>query len=324
MSELFRTGAAAVLMALLIPVLVLTVKGRLKETEIPPVLPAETAETVTEPVTEKRSWDAQQTVLLSVDGVQQELPLAEYLVGVLAGELPQGFEPAAIAAQAVAARTFTLRSMEQGKHGGYLCSDAACCQAWTPDVDDQWRAVLEDAIALTDGQVLCYEGELIEALFFSCSGGRTESAVAVWGGEVPYLVAVDSPGEEEAPRYSGEVRCSGADFRSIVMDAHPEAMLSGTPENWLGQVTYTDGGGVDAIEVGAVSIPGTQMRKLFGLNSTNFMLTFEGEKFVFRTLGFGHRVGMSQYGANAMAQDGATWQEILEHYYPGASLLAQS
>ncbi len=329
MEKLIRTGLQAALTAVLIPVLVLTAVGAMRggepteqtaEQEHTEAVAVETAaESVSQPE-RQLVWDAQQTVQLQTADGMRQLPLDEYLVGVLAGELPRSFESAAIAAQAVAARTFTLRQMSGGKHGVWLCSDASCCQAWTEEIDEDWRMELEAAVAQTDGQVLSYEGQLIEALFFSCSGGRTEAAVAVWGGEVPYLIPVDSPGEEAAPRYSGTVRCTAAEFRETILKARPEAFLSGPPEGWLGQTVYTEGGGVASLEVGDATIPGTELRSLFGLNSTCFTLRLEEGMFIFETLGFGHRVGMSQYGANAMAQAGESWQTILAHYYPGTEL----
>lgn len=325
MKKLIRMAFLAALTAILIPVLMLTAVEALREPE--PVKTAAESTMTAQPEQEQPpeaepegSWDAQQTVVLQTAEGRLELPLNEYLVGVLAGELPQSFEPAAITAQAVAARTFTLRQMADGKHGGWLCDEAACCQAWTECAEGEWRTMLEGAVAQTDGQVLCYEGELIEALFFSCSGGRTEAAVAVWGGDVPYLVSVDSPGEERAPRYCATVCCSAAAFRNTVLAQYPEAGLSGLPENWIGSAEYTDGGGVEWLKIGETAIPGTVLRRLFGLNSTCFTLRLEGDEFVFETLGFGHRVGLSQYGANAMAQAGADWEQILAHYYPGTKL----
>jgi len=323
MERLIRTGLLAALAALLIPLLVLTAFGAVgsaeEPTETPPMEP-EMFEIITVEQEEPVSWDAAQTIRLHTPQGPRELPLSDYLIGVLAGELPRGFEPEAIAAQAVAARTFSLRQMSGGKHDGALCSDAACCQAWVETVDSDWAAELGQAVAATDGQVLCYDGKLIEALFFSCSGGRTEAAVEVWGGELPYLIPVDSPGEESAPRYSGKVECSAADFRERVLNACPEAFSSGTPETWLGQVSHTAGSGVSSMDIGGTAIPGTTLRRLFGLNSTNFTLTLTGETFTFETRGFGHRVGMSQYGANAMAQNGAEYADILAHYYPGTEL----
>lgn len=329
MKSLIRTGVFAALTALLTPLLILTAVGAMKRPETaqkpqPTHMAVDRFGTSVgnpqENPAEKKTYDARQTVRLLTENGVRELLLSDYLVGVLAGELPRSFAAEAVAAQAVAARTFTLRQMTGGKHDGALCSSPSCCQAWNETVEEAWAAELSAAVAATDGQVLCYEGELIEALFFSCSGGRTEAAVAVWGGDVPYLIPVDSPGEEAAPRYTGLVQVSAADFRETILGAYSDAFLSGPPEAWLGQAVQTEGGGVATLEIGGIPIPGTKLRSLFGLNSTNFILRPEGECFVFETLGFGHRVGMSQYGANAMAQNGAKWGEILAHYYPGTEL----
>lgn len=338
MQKLVRTGVYAALAALLIPLLLLSAVGAMRGDAAAEEKPAvetnraPTTPTNVEPVSLQETptgYDARQTVRLLTDTGAQTLTLADYLIGVVMGELPASFADAAVAAQVVAARTFALRRMEDSKHDGSLCADAACCQAWIPpeqaaaalgEVYEPWLSRVSAAVAETDGQVLTYDGKLIEAAFFSCSGGRTEDAVAVWGGDVPYLVAVDSPGEEAAPRFSGAAEWTAADFRAAILTVCPDAMLSGTPETWLGEAVRTDGGGVASLEVGGQAIPGTVLRTLLGLNSTNFTVTIQEDLLRFETLGFGHRVGMSQYGANAMAADGATYAQILTHYYTGAEL----
>ena len=166
--------------------------------------PAESENTTTQALA-----DAKETVLLETEEGTLSLPLDEYLTGVLLAEVPAGFALEAMKAQAVAARTYTLRQMAASRHAnGALCADSTCCQAWMSldrageklgASSETLLETLRQAVHETDGQVLCYDGQLIEATYFSCSGGRTEDAVAVWGTDVPYLQAVDSPGEEAAP-----------------------------------------------------------------------------------------------------------------------------
>jgi stage II sporulation protein D len=165
---------------------------------------------------------------------------------------------------------------------------------------------------------------LIDAVFFSCSGGRTESAVAVWGGEVPYLQAVDSPGEEDASAYVDTLRVSTEEFCRTLEALSDEIDLSGAPDTWVGETTLTDGGGVDTIEIGGVALEGTRLRSAFGLRSTKFELSVDETEACFTTFGFGHRVGMSQYGANAMAKNGASYDEILRYYYQGIDIVTLS
>lgn len=250
-----------------------------------------------------------------------ELALDAYLQRVLLGEMPISFEKEALKAQAVAARTYTAKAMAGGKHGGKLCTDSTCCQAFcdaaafasfTPE--EREKAV--DAVRETDALVLTYDGALIEATFFSCSGGRTEDAVAVWGTDYPYLRSVESPGEEAA-KYDTDSRL----VSKRELETALEITLSDNAASWAGAVQLTSGGGVETIELGGKRFLGVYLRKALGLRSTAFTVTPEGDALRFDTRGYGHRVGLSQYGANAMAADGADFREILRHYYPGTALL---
>lgn len=262
--------------------------------------------------------------VLQGDGTVKEMELDEYLVGVVLQEMPSEFELEAQKAQAVVARTYALRRYTDApKHeGGAVCTDAACCQAYISPEDyiasgGSQGAVdkAREAVTATSGKVLTYNGALIEATYFSCSGGRTEDAAAVWGADVPYLRAVDSPGEEGAAHFTDTVTFSGEEFAACL-----GATLSGSPASWLGEVTYTDGGGVDTMVIGGVTYKGTTLRQSLGLRSTAFTMTATGDHIVVTTKGFGHRVGMSQYGADAMAVAGSGYDAILSHYYPGTSL----
>ena len=150
---------------------------------------------------------------------------------------------------------------------------------------------------------------------FSCSGGSTEAAAAVWGTDVPYLQAVDSPGEQDAAPYASTVTCSPAEFAETLGLA-----ADGDPAGWLGGTSYTAGGGVDTCTIRGQAYAGTRLRQLFGLNSTRFSLRYADDVFRFDVRGYGHRVGMSQYGANAIARLGFGYQTILRYYYRGAKI----
>ena len=265
------------------------------------------------------------TVLTVVNraGNLQQMDLREYLVGVVLAEMPASFESEALKAQAVVARTYTRKRMEAGKHGqAAVCMDSGCCQGWRSWEDylaqgGKQSAVekVRAAVADTDGLVLRYEGRLIDATYFSCSGGVTEDAVAVWGQDVPYLKSVQSPGEEEAPRFSDSVTFSPGDFAGKL-----GLSAAGDPGSWFGTVTYTAGGGVETMVIRGKRFSGTQLRSKLGLRSTAFEIQVSGDKITVTTRGFGHRVGMSQYGAQAMAQSGSSFSEILAHYYTGTEL----
>ena len=260
--------------------------------------------------------------VLQSDGTVCNMELEDYLVGVILGEMPLSFDIEALKAQAVVARTYTLRRATAGKKHtqGIVCVNSACCQAYcSPEAfavnggEDLLKA--KTAVSATAGQVIIYNGALIEATYFSCSGGRTEDAVAVWGEDIPYLQAVDSPGEESAAHYTDTVRFTGTEFaRRLGLS------LTGNPAVWLGQVSYTDGGGVDTMTIGNIVFKGIELRQKLGLNSTSFSVTVVGDTVEIVTKGFGHRVGMSQYGAEAMAVGGSDYRDILTHYYPGTSL----
>jgi stage II sporulation protein D len=169
-----------------------------------------------------------------------------------------------------------------------------------------------EAVSATSGYVLTYEGKPIEATYFSCSGGSTEDAVAVWGADFPYLRAVESPGEEAAAHHRDMLA-----FSRWELEKKLGVTLTG---QWLGKITYTACGGVDAICIGGKTFTGKEIRTLLNLRSTAFSIKTEGEEIVIITKGYGHRVGMSQYGADAMARGGSSFAEILAYYYPGTSL----
>lgn len=259
--------------------------------------------------------------VLMPDGSVEQMVLDDYITCVLLAEMPSEFETEALRAQAVAARTYTLKRQQAGnKHeSAAVCTESSCCQAYCPKEDflasgetEEAFNKMNEAVKSTAGQVLTYDGALIEATYFSCSGGRTEAAVAVWGSEVAYLQAVDSPGEENASHYMDTVSFTLQEFADKL-----GVELSG---NWLGKITYTAGGSVDTIMIGSQQFKGTQMRQKLGLRSTAFAIAPVGDKVTITTKGFGHRVGMSQYGAEAMAVQGMTYDEILAHYYPGTTL----
>lgn len=266
-----------------------------------------------------------EVVVLMSDG-QAQLDMQTYLTGVLLAEMPVDFSEEALKAQAVVSRTYALRRNSLGnKHPqGAVCTEPSCCQAYRAIEDflskggtEEMLKKVSQAVELTDNQVLTYNGALIEATYFSCSGGRTEDAVAVWGTEIPYLQSVDSPGEESATHFVDTAEFEAAEFASLL-----GISSQGPAVNWLGAMTYTDGGGVDTMVIAGKMFSGTEIRQKLGLRSTVFSMYATEDKIHISTRGFGHRVGMSQYGAEAMAVRGNDYQKILSHYYPGTQLTA--
>lgn len=258
-----------------------------------------------------------------------EVSMADYLPGVVAGEMPASFEPDSLMAQAVAARTYILYRMGHAceNHPDCdVCGDSACCKAYLDEhaLREKWgdnydinMKKITDACTNTDGQYLCFDGEPIQATFHSSSAGVTEDSANIWKA-APYLVSVDSPEDaDDVPNYITTVEVSPGDFASTVCDIFPSADLSGDPSDWLGDMIRNGSGRVDAVTLGNTAVSGTALRDLFELRSTAFTLEYTGFSFLFTVTGYGHGVGMSQYGANVMASRGVAWQEILEHYYPG-------
>ena len=284
-----------------------------------------------EPLSAGRDADMSFTALSGGESV--ETSMADWLPGVVAGEMPASFEPEALKAQAVAARTYILHLMSSPKAAhpeAAVCDDPGCCKAhiteermrenWGADFDANYAKILA-AVRDTDGEYLAWEGEAIEAVFHSSSAGRTEDAAEVWSAR-PYLVSVESPETaEDVPDYVTSVTVSPAEFAEKISAPYPGADFSGEAVTWLGAVDYDGSGRVSSAEIGGASVPGTKLRELFGLRSTAFTLNYTDEGFLFTVTGYGHGVGMSQYGANVMAGDGSDYADILSHYYPGAQLV---
>lgn len=326
------TGFLLGLAVLLLPLLVI---DREKPAEPPALLPSPSAAAPSPIPSEapQASADSKQTVrILLEDGTTEEMTVAEYLWRVVAAEMPASFEGEALRAQAVCARTYTLWKMAAGSHsseGADLCDQSTCCQAYTThgeaeerweDLADAYTTRITAAVADTDGQILLYGGKPIQAVFFSSSTSSTEDAAAVWGSSVPYLQSVETPEGEEVPNYRSTVTLSAAELKSLVSAAGLGVKLSGDPSSWLKNISYTASGRVAELSIGGITLPGTAVRSILGLRSACFAVEEQNGVFTFTVTGYGHGVGMSQYGANAMAADGASWEEIVTHYYTGAEI----
>lgn len=257
------------------------------------------------------SYDESTTIRVLVGEEVREMTLCQFLEGALAAEMPASSQPEALKAQAVAARTNAVRKLQKGsKHqDADICGESTCCMGWKESSDPAFAA----AVAETDGQVVCYDGSVIDAVFFSCSWGKTEDAVAVWGSATPYLVSVDSPEET----IDDTVSVTLTEFCLKIMETAPQADFSG---DWLGDILRTESGAVESAVIGGQSISGTQLRSLFSLRSACFDMELTATGVVFSTRGYGHGVGMSQYGANELAAQGKTYDQILAWYYQGTEI----
>lgn len=283
------------------------------------------------PLSGKGDKDVNVKVKLA-DGTVTEMTMADYLWRVVAAEMPASFQPEALKSQAVAARTYAVSKMVatvENHPDANMCADINCCQAYIEPADaaKNWgndAALYTDkiaqAVAGTDGMIATYNGAPIQAVFFSSTAGRTVDAVEVWGNSVPYLTGVASPEGEEVPNYRSTMTLSTDGFKSIFLSQHPDANLDGDSAGWFGGVEQNSAGGVERMTVGCVTVTGTDLRTLFGLRSTNFTMVAENGSVIFNVTGYGHGVGMSQYGANALAGQGKTYEEIIQWYYTGVTL----
>lgn len=321
MKTIAAAGILVLIIALFLPLLLSSPPPEVSETPSPTMASAVTA-------------DAELSFTVSEDGNIRVVTMAEWLPGVLAGEMPALFESEALRAQAVAARTYIMHRMEHttASHpDAAVCNNPNCCKAHIDDAalrekwENKYSAYLRkmtDAAESTDGQYLSYEGEPIQALFHSSSAGLTEDAEAVWSA-LPYLVSVASPETaEDVPNFVSTVELTPESLKATMLAEYPEAELSGEPSGWLGELALDSSGRVGMLTLGGVEVAGTKVRTLFSLRSTAFSLEYTDGMFVFTVTGFGHGVGMSQFGANVMAEGGADYAEILEHYYPGTELVA--
>ena len=293
---------------------------------------AEPAPEAAAPVSAPVSPDRQLTVHILMGGEVRELSLRDYLLGVVAAEMPASFEEEALAAQAVAARTDTLyrRLVSRPHREADCCTDPGCCKAYLPPESlrerwggdyDRWSRRVARAVDETDGQILTWEGEPIFAAFHAASRGSTENSENVWIAALPYLRSVPT-GETaaEVPGFRSTAEFPAEELRERVLEQYPAADLSGSPEGWLTEAQRSESGRLLSLRVGGVRLSGTRLRLLLGLRSTQLSWSLEAGSFRFVTEGYGHGVGLSQYGAEVMAAAGAGWEEILLHYYTGAEL----
>lgn len=262
------------------------------------------------------------------------MPLESYVCGVVAAEMPAAYHTEALRAQAVAARTRAFYQMENGGCASYpdadICASSRCCQGYAGTVECQqkWGAEYEvyrdriiEAVKATKDELLTYEGEIITVLYHAISGGMTESAQTVFSQAVPYLVSVESKGEESARGFTEDRFFSFEEAASLLNAAF--GSLNCTAEQVRRTLTvgeHTQSGRVKTMLVADQVLDAQAVRKALELRSTWFSLTMDSTGVTFHQRGYGHGVGMSQVGANSMAAEGADYKSILLHYYPGVTL----
>ncbi|MBR5682025.1 MAG: stage II sporulation protein D [Ruminococcus sp.] len=271
-------------------------------------------------------------VLDIVSGKVLEVPVRDYVIGAVCAEMPANFGIEALKAQAVAAHTYAERrrisaesspdgelkgadfSNDTSKYQGYFTKERAkeCFGERFEENYAKISAAVDDVLPY----IITYENAPIIAAFHSMSGGYTESAENVWGAPVDYLVEVDSRSDMTAPHFREKTAFSREELKAALEAAFPDVKLGGDMKEWLKVLTVSDSGTVLTAAVGDMTVSGGDIRDALGLRSASFEVSVCGNEAEITTKGFGHGVGMSQYGANAMAADGKSWREILGHYYP--------
>jgi stage II sporulation protein D len=264
----------------------------------------------------------------------EEIDLDTYLYGVVSSEMPASFEMEALKAQAIVARTYTIYKIKNNsnKHeGANICDDSTCCQAWISKEDrfekweessreSNWNKIVE-AVNSTQGKIITYENEPINAFFHSNSGGTTESTINVWGGtNYPYLQSVATSGEDAYTQYYSEVTITKQTFIDKIKENHSDFEIDFSKENCIEVLEYTEGNRVKTIQIGNLQLSGVEVRTILGLKSANFSITIDGENIKFEVIGYGHGVGMSQTGADSMAKSGSNYEEIIKHFYTGVEI----
>lgn len=259
---------------------------------------------------------------LSTDKVE-EVPLEEYIVGVLAGEMPIDFELEALKAQAVASRSYVLKRMEYNKDNEYDVVDSVLNQVYLDDdyLKETWGNnytikinKLRTAVNETYNEYMEYDGEIIDALFFSTSNGYTEDSHLVFNLELPYLKSVESSWDQEvSSAFSSKYTYSLQEFyEKLGLEYKDKLELEILERSSTNRVLK--------LKINGQEFEGTTLYNKLGLRSTDFEITQVGSNVVFDMKGYGHGVGMSQYGALGMAKQGYTYDEILKHYYTGVTI----
>lgn len=268
------------------------------------------------------------------------MSMTEYLYGVVAAEMPSYFEPEALKVQAIASRTYTLYKMlnikfnssGHGSGGAHICTNSGHCQAYLSrqDAEKKWGKAYADqifnavcpAVDATKGQVLLYDGTPIFSAYHSLSYKFTDDVKNVWGGDYPYLKSVSSPEDDSFNGMTANSSFTSAKFKKYITSQSKKASFSSDPSEWVGKVTLNESGRVDKVVIGGVEFTGREIQSVFGLRAANFSISYDAksDKFTFSVKGRGHGIGMSQYGANLLAQEGYTYSEILCHYYTGVTI----
>lgn len=273
-------------------------------------------------------------ILNTSTGEVVEMEEREFVIGTVASEMPASYHTEALKAQAVASYTYysakRAKAREEPEEAlkGADFSDVPATfpetyteeglrERWGDNFDTYYNKICV-AVDEVMGKTITYDGQLIYAAYHAISSGTTETGVPVWNVDYPYLQSVPSPGDKLSPQYSSEASFTAEQFSAAVSGIADGLNLSGDPAGWItGEAERTAAGTVTALTVGGVSLTGQQVREALELRSACFTVEWRENTFLFTVQGYGHGVGMSQYGADYLARQGSTYEEILHYYYTG-------
>lgn len=270
------------------------------------------------------------TVFMTKDSETRTMDMRDYITGVVAAEVPASYETEAIKAQALVAVTYAEYrkkhpdksisadiSDDSSKHQGFMTTEEMK-EKWG-EAYQSYRTKIEDAVDSVLGSVILYDNEPIMAAYHAISSGKTESAENIWEEDIPYLQSTDSEWDKYSSRYTSEVRITPDELKNT-MQTYKNAQFDSPEEDWIEIKKKTDSGTVLEAIICGVHLTGIEIRELLALRSPVFETTYEDGEFVFSVSGYGHGVGMSQNGANCMAKEGKTAEEIIKHYYKGVTI----
>lgn len=278
-------------------------------------------------------------VLDESNGEILNIPDREFLYGAVTAEMPARFEPEALKAQAVACYTYFCKSrndFEKSADKSRKYAFKVNTEKWINYVPedqmhkkwgsefDKYYSKIKEAVDSVFGEVIEDEGNLILAAYHAISSGKTEKSSDVFGGDLKYLTNVESPGDKFASGYETTVDITFEKFKEVASNKWNDCDFSDIPENWIKDISRTEGGMVKEINIASHKAKGIEIREMFGLRSSDFYVDCDkdGGKFIFKVLGYGHGVGMSQCGAQYMAKQGADYKKILEWYYPNTAVVS--
>ncbi len=276
------------------------------------------SEALTEAETTEEVENKTYVTVYRSNGTVLTIEFEEYIIGVVGAEMPASFHSEALKAQAILARTYATKTLERN---GVLTDNSSTQNYKTNDeLKSMWGSSyntyynkIKSAVESTSGMYLTYQGEIIDAVYHSTSNGITEDAINVWGNSVPYLVSVDSPYDSTNSSFQVSISFSYEELSS-------KFGFTINPDTNFNILSYTSGNRVENIMINETTYTGVQVRNLLGLRSADFSISKTDVSVTFTTKGYGHGVGMSQYGANGMAKNGSSYQQILQHYYKGVTI----